>query len=164
RGQCRSYRRSCHGIYSWLPDSRRGTLNAQWREPLEHACGPLGCHHRRIFRVNGAATQCLSSLTPSVTEIIIPTSAVKTHTKNDRANVPPVRTLIPHIWEFIKPRSRLLTIGFALMAVNRAAGLVLPSSSKYLIDNVITKGQLQLLVPIILAVVLATAVQGVTSF
>jgi subfamily B ATP-binding cassette protein MsbA len=41
---------------------------------------------------------------------------------------------------------------------------VLPGSTKFLIDNVIGKHQRQLLMPIILAVVCATLVQGVTSF
>jgi subfamily B ATP-binding cassette protein MsbA len=90
--------------------------------------------------------------------------SVKKEEKDERRGTLPVRALIPHVWEFIKPRSRLLLLGFILMAINRGAGLVLPSSSKYLIDNVITKRQIQLLAPIIVAVVLATAVQGVTSF
>jgi ABC-type multidrug transport system fused ATPase/permease subunit len=91
-------------------------------------------------------------------------SAVKRQEKDERGKTPPVRTLLPHIWEFLKPRSRLLVLGFVLMVINRGAGLVLPSSSKYLIDDVFYKHQMKLLVPIILAVVLATAVQGVTSF
>jgi ABC-type multidrug transport system fused ATPase/permease subunit len=91
-------------------------------------------------------------------------SGVKKRKTEERGDVPPARTLIPHVWEFIKPRSRLLALGFALMAINRGAGLVLPSSSKYLIDDVFYKHNIKLLVPIILAVVLATAVQGVTSF
>ena len=54
--------------------------------------------------------------------------------------------------------------GLVLMAINRAAGLVLPSSAKYLVDNVVGKRQGQLLVPLVLIVIAATAVQGVTSF
>ena len=50
------------------------------------------------------------------------------------------------------------------MAINRAAGLVLPSSAKYLLDNVVLKRQARLLVPLVLAIVAATAVQGITSF
>jgi ABC-type multidrug transport system fused ATPase/permease subunit len=84
--------------------------------------------------------------------------------KEDAKKSPPLRQLVPHIWEFLRPRRALLALGFVLMGINRAAGLVLPSSSKYLIDNVISKRQTQLLVPIILAVMAATAVQGITSF
>lgn len=72
--------------------------------------------------------------------------------------------MLPDVWEFLKPRRLHLAIGFVLMAVNRVAGLVLPYSSKFLIDNVMTRRQVGLLVPIVLAVVIATAVQGITSF
>ncbi len=72
--------------------------------------------------------------------------------------------MLPDVWEFLKPRRIHLAIGFGLMALNRVAGLILPGSSKYLIDNVILHRQMHLLVPIVLAVVAATAVQGVTSY
>jgi subfamily B ATP-binding cassette protein MsbA len=72
--------------------------------------------------------------------------------------------LLPDVWELIEPRKAVLALGFGLMLINRVAGLVLPGSTKFLIDNVIGKHQRQLLVPIILAVVCATLVQGVTSF
>ena len=71
---------------------------------------------------------------------------------------------MPDVWELIEPRRAVLALGFGLMLINRIAGLVLPGSTKFLIDNVIGKHQRQLLVPIILAVVCATLVQGVTSF
>src|SRR5829696_8484980 len=44
-----------------------------------------------------------------------------------------------------------LTIGLVLMLVNRVAGLVLPATSKYLIDDVIGKRQAEMLVPLALA-------------
>ena len=50
------------------------------------------------------------------------------------------------------------------MVVNRLAGLVLPASTKFLIDDIIGHQRRDLLGPLVLAVVLATAVQGVTSF
>jgi ABC-type multidrug transport system fused ATPase/permease subunit len=72
--------------------------------------------------------------------------------------------MLPEVWEFLRPRRGHLVIGFALMALNRVAGLILPGSSKYLFDDVISRRQVGLLVPIVMAVVAATAVQGVTSF
>jgi ABC-type multidrug transport system fused ATPase/permease subunit len=72
--------------------------------------------------------------------------------------------LLPDVWELIEPRKAILALGFGLMLINRVAGLVLPGSTKFLIDNVIGKHQRQLLLPIILAVVCATLVQGVTSY
>src|SRR6266436_708096 len=71
---------------------------------------------------------------------------------------------LPDVWALIKPRRGLLALGFLLMAVNRVAGLVLPASTKYFVDNVIGKRQIQLLTPIVLAVLAATLLQGLTSF
>ena len=59
---------------------------------------------------------------------------------------------------------RSLGIGLTLMLVSRVAGLVLPFSSKFLIDNVLGKQQLDKLVPLALAVGGATIVQAITSF
>lgn len=50
------------------------------------------------------------------------------------------------------------------MIVNRLVGLVLPTTSKFLIDDVILKRNAQLLVPLALAAGAATIVQAVTSF
>ena len=57
-----------------------------------------------------------------------------------------------------------MTLGFVLMAINRVAGLVLPASTKYLVDNVISQKQIQLLTPIVVGVLTATVIQGLTSF
>jgi len=71
---------------------------------------------------------------------------------------------LPQIWELIHPRRGLLLVGFVLMAINRVSGLILPGSTKYLVDDVIGKRQVRLLVPIVMAVIGATIVQGLTSF
>jgi ABC-type multidrug transport system fused ATPase/permease subunit len=71
---------------------------------------------------------------------------------------------LPDVWALIHPRRGLLVLGFVLMAVNRLCGLVLPASTKYFLDNVVIKKQLQLLTPIVLAILAATIVQGLTSF
>ena len=60
-------------------------------------------------------------------------------------------------------RSRL-GLGLGLMMISRLAGLVLPASSKYVVDEVIGKGRHELLLPIAVAGGIATAVQAVTSF
>jgi ABC-type multidrug transport system fused ATPase/permease subunit len=57
-----------------------------------------------------------------------------------------------------------LALGLALMLASRLAGLVLPASSKYLIDDVIGKHKANLLPLIALAVGVATLVQAVTGF
>ncbi len=71
---------------------------------------------------------------------------------------------LPEIWALLHPRRGMLLLGLVLVAINRVAGLVLPGSSKYLFDNVIDKHQTKLLGPIVLAVVGATLLQGITSF
>jgi len=71
---------------------------------------------------------------------------------------------LPDVWALMKPRRGLLALGFVLMAINRVSGLVLPASTKYLVDNVIGKKQIQLLTPIVLGVLGATVIQGLTSF
>ncbi len=71
---------------------------------------------------------------------------------------------LPDVWALMKPRRGLLALGLVLMAVNRVSGLVLPGSMKYFVDNVVLHRQVQLLTPIVLAVLGATIVQGLTSF
>src|SRR6266513_715522 len=50
------------------------------------------------------------------------------------------------------------------MAVNRIASLVLPYSTRFLIDNVVVQRHVELLKPLVMAVLIATLIQGVTSF
>jgi ABC-type multidrug transport system fused ATPase/permease subunit len=71
---------------------------------------------------------------------------------------------LPDVWALIHPRRGLLAVGFLLMAINRVSGLVLPASTKYFVDNVIGKRQVQLLTPIVLCILGATIIQGLTSF
>jgi ABC-type multidrug transport system fused ATPase/permease subunit len=71
---------------------------------------------------------------------------------------------LPEIWALIHPRRGILLLGLVLTAINTLSGFVLPLSSKYLFDNVITKRQVQLLLPIVLAVIGATIIKGLTSF
>ena len=75
-----------------------------------------------------------------------------------------LRAILPELWDLIRPRRGLLLLGFLLMVINRVSGLVLPYSTKYLIDRVLVRHQIGLLKPLVLAVLLATAIQGVTSF
>src|SRR5579864_6906559 len=77
---------------------------------------------------------------------------------------PSLKKVLPEVWKLIKPRRLLLGGSFLLMVVNRFSGLILPASTKYLIDNVMGKHQLNLLPLIIGVVVSATILQGLTSF
>ena len=71
---------------------------------------------------------------------------------------------LPEIWQLIRPRRALMMLGFGLMIINRVSGLILPYSTKSLIDDVIGKRHFQLLYPLVGIVLLATLVQGLTSF
>jgi ABC-type multidrug transport system fused ATPase/permease subunit len=77
---------------------------------------------------------------------------------------PKLSAVWPLIKELIRPRKKLLALGFLLMAVNRVAALVLPYSTRFLIDNVIIKRHVAMLKPLVLAVLVATIIQGITSF
>ncbi|MFL6210576.1 MAG: ABC transporter ATP-binding protein [Pyrinomonadaceae bacterium] len=66
--------------------------------------------------------------------------------------------------ELIWAHRHRLALGAVLMIINQAMGLVLPASTKYLIDQVIGKGRTDLLWKIALAAGAATLVQAVTSF
>ena len=73
-----------------------------------------------------------------------------------------------HIWRDLStlmwPRRKLFILGLILTFINRAASLVLPGSTKFLIDDVIQKHRQDLLTPIIAAVALAVLVQAGTSY
>ena len=75
-----------------------------------------------------------------------------------------LKTLLPEVMALLRPRRGLLLIGAVLMLINRVCGLALPFSTKYLVNDVMLKGEFKLLLPIVLTVVGATIIQGVTSF
>jgi len=72
--------------------------------------------------------------------------------------------VLPEVWALVKPRRTLLGGSFVLMIINRASGLILPASTKPLIDKVMYGKQLHLLPWIVGTVLVATLVQGITSF
>jgi len=72
--------------------------------------------------------------------------------------------LLGEAWPFVRPQRWLLLFGFGLMAVNRAAGLVAPASMKFFVDDVIAKRQANLILPLVLVILGATVVQGITSY
>ena len=52
----------------------------------------------------------------------------------DKKKRPALRKVLPEIWILIRPRRGLLAFGFILMVINRVSGLVLPASTKFLVD------------------------------
>jgi len=78
---------------------------------------------------------------------------------------PSLKKLWPQIWELVAPRKGLLLAGMCLMAINRVAGLVLPYTSRPLLDKVLSPaGNPELLPRIIALVFSAMVIQAITSF
>ena len=75
-----------------------------------------------------------------------------------------LRALLPDIMELVRPRRGLLAFGMVLMVINRVSGFVLPLSTRILVDDIIGKRHYSLLKPLVLAVVGAAVIQGITSF
>jgi ABC-type multidrug transport system fused ATPase/permease subunit len=72
---------------------------------------------------------------------------------------------ISHVFKtIIWPRKNYLLGGLFLIIISRLSGLVLPYASKLLMDEVIPKGDLEMLKWLIIAVVIAIVIQSVTSF
>src|SRR6202162_3765622 len=72
--------------------------------------------------------------------------------------------LLPHVLALLRPRRGIIALGFVLMIINRSSGLILPASTKYLVDDVINKRQINLLLPIVAIVITATIIQAITSY
>jgi ABC-type multidrug transport system fused ATPase/permease subunit len=77
---------------------------------------------------------------------------------------PELRKVLPEIWALVRPRRWLLAFGLLLMVISRVSSFVLPLSAKYLIDRVMGHHQVSLLPWIIGAVLLATTIQGASSY
>src|SRR5215218_9244129 len=87
---------------------------------------------------------------------------------DEKPSAPGKKKLTSAAWQeartLIWARRGRLALGLALMLVNRVSGLVLPATSKYLIDDVVGKGRAELLMPLAFAAGAATVVQAVSSF
>lgn len=66
--------------------------------------------------------------------------------------------------EILLPRKWLLLLGFILIIVNRLSALILPGSSKYLIDEVIPNSNYELFKWLLIVVGAAVTLQATTSF
>lgn len=66
--------------------------------------------------------------------------------------------------DIIWPRRRLVALGLVLILIGRASNMVLPASTKFLIDDVLVQKRGDLLAPILAGLVAATTIGAVTSF
>src|SRR5215210_708203 len=105
----------------------------------------------------------LNLLFISTAETIAPTTMSTDIVKEKKKRINPSEA-----WrdarELIYAHRNRLALGMLLMIINRVLGLVLPTSTKYLIDDVILKQRADLLITLALAVGGATVVQAFTSF
>ena len=66
--------------------------------------------------------------------------------------------------QLIRDHRRTLAIGLVIMVINRLAGLVIPATPKFLIDDVIGNNRPELLTVLVLAAAGAALIQAITSF
>ncbi len=78
---------------------------------------------------------------------------------------PKSKVTIAHVFKtIIWPRRGILFIGLILIVISRLSGLVLPGATKYLMDDVIVKGDIYMLKLLLGAVAGSILIQSVTSF
>lgn len=104
----------------------------------------------------------------------------------EKSRLQKLKAVWPEIWSLVRPRRSLLAFCFLVLMINRITGLALPYSSRFLLDGVIPKRPIEtwslpglLKMPVlyvnhnwglsplallVAGVVLATVVQGSTSF
>jgi subfamily B ATP-binding cassette protein MsbA len=87
---------------------------------------------------------------------------------SERSRPPAKKKLSAEAWQearaLIWTHRRRLSLGMAVMIVNRLSGLVLPATTKYLMDDVIGKENWNLLPKLAMAAGAATLVDAVTAF
>ena len=92
--------------------------------------------------------------------------AIRAGAGDEPKRKPNLRKVMPEVWKLVKPRRWLLLFGLLLVGIDRVAGLVLPLSTKFLIDVVLNPrsphpDKLLSLAGLIFG---ATAIQAVASF
>ncbi len=75
------------------------------------------------------------------------------------------KVTIGHVFKtIIWPRKNILLVGLILIIISRLASLVLPGASKYLMDDVIADGNIEMLETLLIIVGASIIVQAITSF
>jgi ABC-type multidrug transport system fused ATPase/permease subunit len=90
--------------------------------------------------------------------------AIRSGSDEKKRKAPPFKVVLRDAGELLSARKGRLAFGFGLLALNRLCGLVLPGTTKFLLDEVIGKGRRELLGVLVLAAGGATLIQAVTSF
>src|SRR6185369_17680492 len=90
-------------------------------------------------------------------DVVSPTQAKKKTSET-------LRSVLPLLKQLVRPRRGKLAIGFGLMLINLVASMILPGSTKFLIDYILAQHHYDMLEWLVLAVFGATIIQGATSF
>ncbi len=91
-------------------------------------------------------------------------SANEAQNASGKKGVSDWKAVMPEVWSLIRPRRGILFLGLLLIVISRVAGLVLPASTKFLIDDIIGKHRPEMLLPLFGAVLGATVVQAASAF
>ncbi len=87
--------------------------------------------------------------------------------KNNKSKKKDNREKVSYRWafkEFIWPRKKVVSIGLLLILVRSVSGMVIPYSSKILLDDVVPNGDFVLLKWLLIAVAVGISIQAVSSF
>ncbi len=75
-----------------------------------------------------------------------------------------LRSVLDDALDLVRARKGRLALGLGLMAINRLCGLVLPYTTKFLLDDVIGQRHREMLMKLVLVAGAATLIQAITSF
>jgi ABC-type multidrug transport system fused ATPase/permease subunit len=84
--------------------------------------------------------------------------------KDSKKKPLPFKVVLHDAVELVAARRGRLLLGLAVLLVNRLAGLVLPGTTKWLLDEVVGKGRRELLPILLSAAAGATLIQAITGF
>jgi subfamily B ATP-binding cassette protein MsbA len=124
-------------------------------------------HPERTSRAHGSGTPSRVNAAPGT-----PAGSAANQTATELAgaskDTPKKKTFTPGAWDEAKAliwkhRSRL-SLGLGLMVINRLSGLVLPTTTKFLMDDVIVRHNWDLLPKLAFAAGVAAIVDSTTSF
>jgi ABC-type multidrug transport system fused ATPase/permease subunit len=77
---------------------------------------------------------------------------------------PNLKKVLPEVWKLVRPRRFLLLVGLFLVFIKSGAGLVLPYTTKFLLDKVFAPHKPHLLLPLVAIVFTATVIQASSAY